>query len=207
MILPGGLASEAKIKGTKFCVQTEFAQRPKPRVTTTIFVNGAVVEKVENVWDRLPQTEEDRTEIERFLKKQHKQVLEELKDRGDGIISPGPEVKETADPKETLALKVARELSKTDGVFGWVFVSKQERVRASEVSEDEEEDSDDIVRSVKRLSLLLPSVTTLGDFVGGILEVPDSRMIFLPLEEQFLAIQLDPEVDARGLVKRIKSLA
>ena len=61
--MPGGLSSEAKLKDAKFCVQTEFAQRPRPRVTTTISRNGVVMKKVENAWEWLPQTEEEKDSI------------------------------------------------------------------------------------------------------------------------------------------------
>ncbi len=207
MMLPGGLASEASFEDAKYCVQTEFAQRPNPRITTTIWINGEVIDKVENAWDRLPQTEEDRNEIEKFLRRQHQQVLENIKGRRGELDSPGLQNKPIQASEEGLRPKVEEELSKTDGVFGWVIVSEGESVEADYVSQQQKRGSQDIVRSVKSFCSLLSSVTRLGNFAGGILEVPRSCMVFMPLKNQLLAIQLDPKVDFRKLIEKIKSIA
>lgn len=204
MIIPGGLSSEANFKDTKFCVQTEFAQRPKPRVTTTISLNGEVVEKVENIWERLPQTEEDKQEIEKFLKRQHQQVLKKIKNRSEKLASPDWEKEEVTSSEENVILKVNQELSGTDGVFGWILLSKDDEIIAPGISQSEIKDTVDFARRVKDLSIFLPSVTRLGNFVGGILEAPGSCILFSPLQAQFLAVKLDPKVDFKNLVKRIK---
>jgi hypothetical protein len=201
--MPGGLSSEARFKDAKFCVQTEFAQRPKPRVTTTISLNGEVVEKVENIWERPPQTEEDKQEIERFLKRQHQQVLEKIKNRTEKPASSGSKKEENASSEENLVLKVNQLLSKTEGVFGWVFILQDGQTLTRQISEPEWKD---LVWRVKALSFFLPSVTRLENFVGGTLETPESCMIFLPLQIHFLAVKLDPKVDFKNLVKRIKSV-
>ncbi|MCK4223766.1 MAG: hypothetical protein KAX39_01215 [candidate division Zixibacteria bacterium] len=207
MIIPGGLSSEASFKDTKFCVQTEFAQRPKPRVTTTISLNGEVVEKVENIWERLPQTEEDKQEIEKFLKRQHQQVLKKIREKSEKLASPEREKEKVASAEEEdVVLKVNQELSGTEGVFGWVLLSKDDEIIAPGISQSEIKDTVDFARRVKDLSIFLPSVTRLGNFVGGILEAPGSCILFSPLQAQFLAVKLDPKVDFKNLVKRIKSV-
>ena len=205
-MIPNGLLSEARFKGAKFCVQTEFAQRPKPRVTTTISINGEVVEKVENIWERLPQTEEDKQEIEKFLKRQHQQVLEKIKDRREKLVSPKRKMKEVVPSEETVVPKVEKELSKTEGVFEWVFIFKDERMSAHRISEAEEKNATDFARRIKDLSVFLPSVTRLGNFVEGILDSPGSHMLFLSFQANFLAVKLDPKIDLENLVKRIKSV-
>lgn len=207
MMLPGGLASEASFEDTDYCVQTEFAQRPKPRITTTISINGEVVNKVENICDRLPQTNEDRNEIEKLLKRQHQDALENIKGNGGKLCSAGPQSKRIETSPVGLRPEVEEELSKTDGVFGWVTVPEGEGLADDKVSRRQDSGSQGIVLALKRFSHLLSSVTKLGDLVGGILEVPKSRMVFLPLGNQFLAIKLDPEVDFKKLIKKIKSIA
>jgi hypothetical protein len=81
MMIPAGLSSEACLGDTKLVVQTEFALRPQPRVTTTIFLKGQVVEKMEKIWEGSPQTQEENEEIEKFLKKQHLLVMEKIKEK------------------------------------------------------------------------------------------------------------------------------
>ncbi len=205
-MIPNGLSSEASFKDVKFCVQTEFAQRPKPRVTTTISLNGEVVEKEENIWERLPQTEEDREEIEKFLKRQHQQVLKKIKDRGEKLVLSRREKEEIAPSEDSVILKAKQELSKSEGVFGYVFISEDKPMITQHISESEKKDIEDLVRRIKDLSFFLPSVTRLENFVGGILEAPESCMVFLPLQTHLLAVKLDPKVDFKKLVKGIKSI-
>jgi hypothetical protein len=203
MIIPGGLSSEASFKDTKFWVQTEFAQRPKPRVTTTISINGEVVEKVENVWERLPQTEEDKQEIEKFLKRQHQQVLKKIKNRSEKLTSPERKMEEVVSYKEAVVPKVEEELSMIDGVLGWVLILQDGQMLTHQISEPVDKD---LVQRIKDFFSFLPSVIRLGEFVGGILETPGSCMVFLPLQTHFLAIELNPKVDLKNLVQRIKSV-
>jgi hypothetical protein len=207
MIIPGGLASEASVKETKYCVQTEFAKRPKPRVTTTITINGEVVEKVENIWDRLPQTEEDKKEVETFLKKQHQQVLENIKNKKAESANLGLEPKGSAEAKGTSTLKIEEELSRIPGIYGWILLSEDNGMKANRFPTKIKGDYSDIVRSVKHFSELLSSDTTLGNFQGGILEDPDSRMVFLPLHTQFLAVQVESQTDVKKLIQSIKAVA
>ena len=89
-MIPAGLSSEASLGDTRLVVQTEFAIRPQPRVTTTIFLEGQVVKKVEKIWEGSAQTEEEKGEIEKFLKRQHQQVLEKIKDKKENMASIAP---------------------------------------------------------------------------------------------------------------------
>jgi ABC-type phosphate/phosphonate transport system substrate-binding protein len=93
MINPAGISSEANFREMKFCVQTEFAPRPKPRITTSVSLNGEMVQKVEKFWEKLPQSEEDKDEIERFLRKQHQEVIKNIKEKEEKFVSSKDEAK------------------------------------------------------------------------------------------------------------------
>lgn len=86
MLNPAGISGEANSGEKKFLVQTEFASRPKPRVTTSVSLNGEVVKKIEKPWEKLPQSEEDKHEIERFLRKQHREVIRDINEKGEGFV-------------------------------------------------------------------------------------------------------------------------
>ncbi len=206
MIIPAGLLSETRFGETKFFVQTEFASRPHPRVTTTITIDGAVVEKVENVWEKLPQTEEDREAIEGFLIKQHQQVLRNIKEKKGSLISFEPgKVEERACEDDTI-LKIREELSRTKGVRGWVFLSESTRMTMHLISEPEDKETEDFIVQIKNLSSFLPQIAPWGNFKGAILTSLKYRMIFLPWKKHLVGVTLDPQVDCEKLVKRIKSL-
>lgn len=206
MILPAGLLSETRFGDIKFFVQTEFASRPQPRLTTTISVDGAVVEKVENTWNQLPQTEEEKETIEKRLKEQHQQVLKTIRQKKGNLISFEPgRVEESPDEDESI-IKLKKELSKIKGVGGWVFLLTGSRMTMYLLSEPEDRKGEDLMWQMKELFFLLPQLTELGNFKGGILTSSQSRLLFLPFNKHLVGLKLDPQVDCERLVKRIKSL-
>jgi hypothetical protein len=206
MIIPAGLLSETRFGDTKFFVQTEFAPRPQPRVTTTISIDGAVVEKVENIWEKLPQTDEDREVIERFLKQQHQQVLKTIKEKKGNLISFEPGRVEENAYEDDIILRIREELSRTKGICGWVFLSEGARMTMHLVSEPEDKEAENLAEQINNLSLFLPSIAQLGNFKGGVLTSPKRRMIFVSLKKLLMGITLDSQVDCEKLVKKIKSL-
>jgi hypothetical protein len=206
MILPAGLLSETRFGDTKFFVQTEFATRPQPRVTTTISLDGAVVEKVENIWEKLPQTEEEKEAIETCLREQHQRVLKTIKEKKGNLISFAPgQVEENPYEDETI-IKLRQELSKTKGVKGWVFLLSGSRMTMYLLSEPEDRKGEDLMWQINELSLFLPKVIEMGNFRGGILTSSQKRLLFVPFHRHMVGLKLDPSVDCEKLVKRIKSL-
>jgi len=203
MIIPNGLASEAVVEETKFCVQTEFAHRPKPRVTTTISLNGEVVEKVETNWEKSPLTEEDKRDIERFLQKQHQKVMDKIKGEDGEQQSRGAGEADNEPVTEDAVLRVDRKLSQTDGVSGWAFLLKDGRILSHRISNPEDRER---FEQIKDFASLLSATTRLGDFTGGVLELPVSLSVVLPVGDHFLGIRLNPEVDPKSVVAQIREL-
>ncbi|MGB7061530.1 MAG: hypothetical protein WBF13_04155 [Candidatus Zixiibacteriota bacterium] len=206
MIIPSGLSSEAKLKHTKFCVQTEFAQRPRPRVTTTISRDGMVVEKVENVWEGLPQTEEEKEKIEKFLRRQHQGVLAKITRGMDESAAPPGEAEMMVPPDQTVIGRIDQELSGIDGVLGWVHVSGEDGVTSHHLSPPETKGISDLIRPLRDFSSLLASVCDWGNFVGGTLESPRGSELCMPVGTHFLVVKLDFRVNLKDLTRRIRSV-
>ncbi len=203
MVIPGGISSEAVVKESRFCVQTEFAHRPKPRVTTTISLNGEVVEKVETNWARSPLTEEDKRDIEEFLKKQHQMVMQKIGRKNDQP-DPYPDDRDNHQPAaEDLVLKVDRKLSQTEGVTGWAFLLKDGQILTHRISDPEDKKQ---FKQIEDFSSLLSATTSMGSFSGGILHLPDGFSVFMPVQDHFLGIKLDRRADPQDLTDRIKGL-
>lgn len=203
MMIPSGISSEAIVKETKFCVQTEFAHRPKPRVTTTITLNGEVVEKVETNWEGTPLTEEDKRDIEQFLKKQHQKVIEKIKHKNEQQNSHNDKGEAGEPEGEDAVVKVDLELTKTEGVLGWAFMLKDGQVLSHRISDRQDRER---FMQVKELSSLLSLANQMGGFTGGTLETPTALSVFVPVQDHFLGIKLSPGTDAQKVIGKIKSL-
>ena len=115
-------------------------------------------------------------------------------------------MEEVVSSEEAVVPKVEEELSKIDGVLGWVLILQDGQKLTHQISESENRDAKDLVQRIKDLSFFLSSVTRLGNFVGGILSSSGGSLLLLPLQTHFLAVKLDQKVDFKNLVKRIKSV-
>ncbi len=73
--IPNGRTSRIKKGDASLQVQTEYAFRPYPRLTTTILTDGQVLHKIEKKLERPIESVEEQTEIERMIKRQHAEVL------------------------------------------------------------------------------------------------------------------------------------
>ncbi|HHI02853.1 MAG TPA: hypothetical protein ENL22_04980, partial [candidate division Zixibacteria bacterium] len=78
--IPAGRTSRIVQGSTEIQIQTEFASRPNPRLTTSIFSKGQVMHKVEQELQSQITSFEDKIRVEDKLRKQHFEVLKTLKD-------------------------------------------------------------------------------------------------------------------------------
>ena len=73
--IPVGRTSLVKRGTTSLQVQTEYASRPYPRVTTTVLNSGQVIQKVERKLEHAVETLEEQSRIEAAIQQQHGEVL------------------------------------------------------------------------------------------------------------------------------------
>ncbi len=74
--IPAGRTSLVKKGKIDFQVQTEYAFRPYPRLTTSISNNGQVVHKIEKRLGKGIESFEEQNHTEGAIQKQHREVLE-----------------------------------------------------------------------------------------------------------------------------------
>lgn len=73
--IPVGRTSLVKRGNVDVQVQTEYATRPSPRVTTTLSFQGRVLHKVERNLERAVDTFEEQRAIEQEMRQQHDEIL------------------------------------------------------------------------------------------------------------------------------------
>ncbi|MEW5922386.1 MAG: hypothetical protein AB1746_00210 [Candidatus Zixiibacteriota bacterium] len=85
--IPAGRTSRI-VKGTKeIQIQTEYAFRPNPRLTTSVISNGQVIHKIQQDLHSPIETFEQKTKVESMLRKQHLEVIKVIqsKDYSDDV--------------------------------------------------------------------------------------------------------------------------
>ncbi|UCG62896.1 MAG: hypothetical protein JSV52_06325 [Candidatus Zixiibacteriota bacterium] len=83
-LIPNGRTSRIKKGETSLQVQTEYAYRPYPRLTTTVLNDGQVLHKIEKKLDRPIESVEEQSEIERMIKRQHSDVVSIIEENAAG---------------------------------------------------------------------------------------------------------------------------
>jgi hypothetical protein len=78
---------------TEFQIQTEYAYRPVPRITTTVQKSGQVLQKIELNLDQPITSIEEKDRIEVTMRKQHADVIDIIQ-RGSQRIHIPPELLE-----------------------------------------------------------------------------------------------------------------
>src|SRR3990172_3768301 len=78
--IPAGRISMVDKGGVALHVQTEYAYRPYPRVTTTILDRGRVLHKVEKKLPKGIDSPEEQSQMEEVIKHQHSEILAIIKD-------------------------------------------------------------------------------------------------------------------------------
>lgn len=78
--IPTGRTSLVKTNDIDLQVQTEYAYRPYPRITTSITNKGQVLHKIEKKLNRAIESFEEQSLMEVTMKKQHQEVIAVIKD-------------------------------------------------------------------------------------------------------------------------------
>ena len=92
-LIPTGRTSLVKRGEVSLQVQTEYAHRPLPRITTTVQQDGRVLQKIERSLDNPIASIEEKNLMEDTIRKQHLEILTII--RGD----TGPPRKAKPKPK------------------------------------------------------------------------------------------------------------
>ncbi len=73
--IPVGRTSLVKKGAVSLQVQTEYASRPNPRITTSILNNGQMLHKVERTLDKPVTTPEEQLRVETTIRRQHAEII------------------------------------------------------------------------------------------------------------------------------------
>ncbi|RKX24158.1 MAG: hypothetical protein DRP45_08850 [Candidatus Zixiibacteriota bacterium] len=101
--IPAGRTSLVKNGPVALQVQTEYAYRPQPRITTTVLNEGQVVYKIERGLKRKIDSIEGMNRMDSVIRQQHAQVLEVINDSQDSSsflpAKQSPKQEETPTPQ------------------------------------------------------------------------------------------------------------
>jgi hypothetical protein len=88
-LIPTGRTSLVKRGKLALQVQTEYAYRPFPRITTTVQKSGQVIQKIERNLDKPISSIEEKNLLEERIRKQHSEILGIIK-KNKTLMAPSP---------------------------------------------------------------------------------------------------------------------
>lgn len=179
--IPSGRTSTVKRGEIILQVQTEYAYRPLPRITTTVLNNGRVLHKIERPLDREVESAEEQTKTEVIIKHQHSEVITIL--QGDSAL-PAVHAEETPEipkPEERLPrdLTVEEKLKKIPGVTHIYTLDNEGNFFTDNSSEQFQRMFSPIFRNIRELIQLFNREAGVGiTREQGVVEIEQDRLYF-----------------------------
>jgi hypothetical protein len=99
---PAGRTSSVRALNKSFILQTEFVAKPRPRIVTSVALDGQIIHKVERSYESRLDNEEDLKAAESAVMNQHQNLAKKMQTSGADFIKQTRSIK--ISPVDRLAL-------------------------------------------------------------------------------------------------------
>jgi hypothetical protein len=193
--IPAGRTSLVKKGDLALQVQTEYAARPNPRITTTILKQGQVLHKIERVLDRAIESFEEQRSIELGMKRQHIEVVNILQSASiDAALNLTSQFSDAVKPPTPTG--VAGRLAEIPGIRKMYHLDNEGNFRGAETSEQFKKQFSFIFKNLREMLNLFSELPGSGTRERGVYEVEQDRLYFVSLGNEcyFLLVAPDQSV-------------
>lgn len=198
--IPQGKLGAHKLGDKLFQVQTEFAPRPHPRVTSSVILDGRIVHKMDKEWSGGTESDAARDALDKLIADQHKATLEMVRARavefieGQSPISPSngypaPTIRDTIE-------EVVRSVPYTIGLYEF---DADGGVVYRSAFRDMVADWDREFAAVSSLVYGLPQIIRVGDFRYGLINFGAENLIAARIRGRSFGILTDPTATCEHL--------
>jgi hypothetical protein len=175
--IPVGRTSLVKKGGVSLQVQTEYASRPNPRITTCISNSGQVLHKIERSLDRAVGTLDEQTRAESTIKRQHAEVLAIL--QGDTIGVQRMEPAPVAPPVSVASMTTEERLGHIAGVQRVFRVENDGTFSNAQLTDDFKRQFSAVFKGLREIMELFGRMPGVGvTRQRGVYEVERDRLYF-----------------------------
>jgi len=193
-LIPTGRTSLVKKGTTPIQVQTEYALRPAPRLTTTILKSGQVLHKVERTLDQPISSIEEKNQMEFAIRKQHAEVLAIIEsDKPVGEAAP----EKPAEPSKELTTR--ERIEQVPGVSRLYRLDNEGNFIDANISEEFKRTFSSVFKNMTELISIFSQVPGVGiSREEGVYEIERDSLYLIStgLEMYFFNIESpDSEID------------
>lgn len=181
-------------------MQTEYASRPHPRITTTIFSQGQVLHKIEKAIDNGVESIEEMHDVEDVINAQHREISKIIREKG---LPPKP-VEKAPKPAVKIRSDQIRNLDEVKKVY---LVTPDGKISGDK--ETTKEFSKMFKHILKELPEMLKVFTSLPGVERreeGLYEVEPGRILIASTGVEYYLILLQPGTEYNTIYPRIKNI-
>jgi hypothetical protein len=145
--IPAGRTSRIVRGSTELQIQTEYAYRPQPRLTTSVISKGQVIQKIQQDLSTPIASIEEKNKVEDLLRKQHLEVLNIIGNKDlktDMTIRDKPTL-------ETTSLSLIDRLAGIEGVDKVIRINNDGQFESPNVSDDFKKMFSSVFKSINEI--------------------------------------------------------
>jgi hypothetical protein len=182
--IPAGRTSRIRRGKIDLTLQTEYAVRPNPRLTTSVFSEGQVIYKIEKELAGPVTSLEDKSRVEILLRRQHVQAMDVVNSDSfppieSRIMNPSASTRETTVEKiDQNELSLADRIRDVEGVTYVIELDNDGNFTSTTLSEKFKKQFDMIFRNLHEILDIFTAVPG-GSREQGVYEVERNRLYLI----------------------------
>jgi len=191
--IPPGRLSGYKHEGKTIQVQTEYAPRPRPRITTSVVLDGRIVHKLDRPWEDGVETGELQKALESTLAEQHRQAMEIVKTKA-AEFAGAPKATE-APPGYTQGSfrdSMVEVLGSLPSVIGVYEIDQGGKIIFSHNFRNIYAEWDREFEMLAQLAREFPNIIRAGNFRYGNCWFPAENVIVIDIQTRTFGIMTEP---------------
>ena len=187
--IPQGKLGSYRHRDKLFQVQTEFAQRPRTRVTSSVVLDGRIVHKTDREWDGDLANPDDYTALESLISEQHKSVLVIVQERAEEFLAPlSPTPVDDGYPLATFRDTIEEVLRTVPYTIAFYEFDVNGDIVYRSLFRDVVADWEREFAAISSLVFGMPNIIRVGDFCYGLVSFGGENLIAARIQERAFGI-------------------
>jgi hypothetical protein len=195
--LPAGRLSKVEEDGVVIQVQTEFSWRPHPRIATSVSLDGVVIHKVQKDWQDPVETESQQTAVERFINRQHDEVISIIESQKQQLVSG---------QRSGTVAGVLQDIMSESGVNGAWCLTDKGIISPDSGGRELLPEYKGIFEGLISLCSFLTSITSVGEVIDGEIVLQDELLLIVRRNVRCFIVGYDREQEPTELLGRVNAI-
>ncbi len=195
--LPAGRLSKVEEDGVVLQIQTEFSHRPHPRVTTSVFLDGVVLHKVQKDWDAPTETESQQMAAERFINFQHREVVSIVESQKRELIGA---------QKSQSAAAILQDLLAEKGVNAAWCLTSHGIISPDQGGRELLPEYKAVFEGLVSLCSFLSSISSVGEMVSGEMVLQEDSLLIVRHKTRYFIVGYGHGQQPKELLTRVTAI-